>query len=155
MAAPKCVLEMVGKTNEKHYITATQDRDLQEKLRKRPGAPILYLHNKSPTLEKPSKVSYDKVNPVVTNPTVVTEAQNEILKKMKKALGVEDVQDIKLLSKRRKPHNPNPLSCKKKKNKRGPKGDQINTKTTEGKVKKNKKKSKSKLKRQLVADLSS
>lgn len=152
VVGPKCILEMVGKTNEKHYITATQDRDLQEKLRKRAGAPILYLHNKSPTLEKPSKASYDKVNPDVNTSTFITETQNEMLKKMKKALGVEDVEEIKVLFKKRKPHNPNPLSCKKKKNKSN-KG-RTEAKTGDGKVTKRKKKNKSKLKGQLGATLS-
>lgn len=38
-------------------MIATQDRDLQEYLRKKPGQPILYLHKKTPVLEQPSELS--------------------------------------------------------------------------------------------------
>lgn len=38
-------------------MIATQDRELQEYLRKKPGQPILYLHKKTPVLEQPSELS--------------------------------------------------------------------------------------------------
>lgn len=115
-----CILSMIGKKNDKHYILASQDRDLQEKLRKKAGTPLLYLHNKSPTLEKPSKASYDKAGHTLeANPHIfVTETQNVALQQMKKALGIEvNTDEPKLPVTRKKPHNPNPLSCKKKKKK--------------------------------------
>lgn len=113
-----CILSMIGKKNDKHYILASQDRDLQEKLRKKAGIPLLYLHNKSPTLEKPSKASYDKAGHTLeADPHIfVTETQNEALQQMKKALGVEvTTEEPKFTVKKKKTHNPNPLSCKKKK----------------------------------------
>ncbi|KAJ0181561.1 hypothetical protein K1T71_002283 [Dendrolimus kikuchii] len=144
----KCILSMVGKTNEKHYILATQDRDLQEKMRERAGVPLLYLHNKSPTLEKPSKTSYAKAGQVLENNQnmFITETQNEMLKTMKKALGVEEkVEEPKVVMKKKKSHNPNPLSCKKKKNKKDVKKDGVK----EGKVRKRNKKLPKHLKEQL------
>lgn len=132
---------MIGKRNEKHYILASQDRDLQDKFRAKAGIPLLYLHNKSPTLEKPSKASYDKAGQSLDSTSIfISETQNETLKTMKKALGVEEkVEEVKLPPKRKKPHNPNPLSCKKKKkpigiNKAKKEG------VSEGKVRKRKKK---------------
>ncbi|XP_026323282.1 rRNA-processing protein UTP23 homolog [Hyposmocoma kahamanoa] len=115
-----CILSMIGKKNDKHYILASQDRELQEKLRKKAGTPLLYLHNKSPTLEKPSKASYDKAGHTLeTDPHIfVTETQNVALQQMKKALGIEmNTDEPKLPVTRKKPHNPNPLSCKKKRKK--------------------------------------
>lgn len=115
-----CILSMIGKKNDKHYILASQDRDLQEKLRKKAGTPLLYLHNKSPTLEKPSKASYDKAGHTLeADPHIfVTEAQNVALQQMKRALGIEvTTEEPNLSVKRKKIHNPNPLSCKKKKKK--------------------------------------
>lgn len=112
----KCILSMIGKDNEQHYILASQDRNLQDKLRLKAGVPLLYFHNKSPTLEKPSKISYDKVNAAIepTSNTFISESQCDTLNKMKKALGiVPEVKSVKV--KRKKTHNPNPLSCKKKK----------------------------------------
>lgn len=38
-------------------MIASQDRDLQEHLRKKPGQPLLYLHKKTPVLEQPSEIS--------------------------------------------------------------------------------------------------
>lgn len=39
------------------YVIATQDRELQDWLRTKPGQPILYLHKKTPVLEQPSELS--------------------------------------------------------------------------------------------------
>ncbi|VVD00803.1 rRNA-processing protein UTP23 homolog [Leptidea sinapis] len=114
-----CITSMIGKKNEKHYVLATQDRDLQEKLKMKPGVPILYLHNKSPTLLKPSKASYlsaEKSLDSKSSNIFISEQQNASLKNLKKVLGVEEsVEDNKVIPKKRKQHNPNPLSCKKKK----------------------------------------
>lgn len=38
-------------------MIATQDRELQDYLRKKPGQPIIYLHKKTPVLEQPSELS--------------------------------------------------------------------------------------------------
>ncbi|XP_021197121.3 rRNA-processing protein UTP23 homolog [Helicoverpa armigera] len=139
-----CILSMVGRKNDKHYILATQDRDLQDKMRERAGVPLLYLHNKSPTLEKPSPASNAKAGQSLEgNPNLfITETQNEALQTMKKVLGVEEkVEERKIPIRKKKQHNPNPLSCKKKK-KKGPvnnnksKGESV----SEGKVRKRKKK---------------
>lgn len=137
----QCILSMVGKKNEKHYILASQDRDLQDKMRAKAGVPLLYLHNKSPTLEKPSKASYNKVGQTLeSNFTFITPTQNESLKIMKKVLGVEEKDDAKkVVIKKKKPHNPNPLSCKKKKKKPGVTNMKKENGVKEGKVRKKKK----------------
>ncbi|XP_059047654.1 rRNA-processing protein UTP23 homolog [Achroia grisella] len=121
ISGAKCILSMIGKRNEKHYILASQDRDLQEALRTRAGIPLLYFHNKSPTLDKPSRASYDNAGQSLqTNNIFISETQNKTLKSMKKALGVaEKVENVKIPPKKKKTHNPNPLSCKKKKKKPG------------------------------------
>lgn len=107
---------MIGKKNDKHYILATQDRDLQEKMRLKAGVPLLYLHNKSPTLEKPSKASNNKASSTLVTNMFISKTQDESLKNMKKVLGVEDgVEELKVVMKKKKTKNPNPLSCKKKK----------------------------------------
>lgn len=138
-----CILTMIGKKNEKHYILASQDRDLQDKFRTKAGVPLLYLHNKSPTLEKPSRASYDKAGQTLESTTVfISETQNEMLKNMKKALGVEEkVEEVKVPIKKKKPHNPNPLSCKKKKKKPNVRNEiKKQEVVSEGKVRKRKKK---------------
>lgn len=142
IAGSHCILSMIGKKNDKHYILASQDRDLQEKLRKRAGTPLLYLHNKSPTLEKPSKASYDKAGRTleVDSNIFVTKTQNEALEQMKKALGVEvTTEELKFSVKKKRTHNPNPLSCKKKRSKTGTAAE-VNNVISENKVRKRKKK---------------
>lgn len=138
IAGSHCILSMIGKKNERHYILATQDRDLQDKMRERVGVPLLYFHHKSPTLEKPSKVTYSKAGQVLENNhnMFISQSQNETLKTMKKALGVEEEPAPKVMIKKKKTHNPNPLSCKKKKVKKEGKKDGVK----EGKVRKRKKK---------------
>ncbi|KAI8427410.1 hypothetical protein MSG28_001959 [Choristoneura fumiferana] len=140
ISGANCILSMVGKKNLKHYIIATQDRDLQEKLRLKPGMPLLYLHNKSPTLEKPSKASYDKAGQNLETNPFISEPQNETLKKMKEVLGIKENECKEAVFKKKKPHNPNPLSCKKKKKKPAKKQEAKSEGVSEGKVKKRKKK---------------
>ncbi|XP_072937289.1 rRNA-processing protein UTP23 homolog [Epargyreus clarus] len=142
IAGAHCIMSMVGKKNDKHYIIATQDRDLQEKLRNKAGVPILYFHNKSPTLEKPSKMSYDKAGQVLEADSniFISETQNEVLQTMKKALGIEEkVEEKRVIVKKKKTHNPNPLSCKKKKKKSTGAIGKPTPGVKEGKVRKRKK----------------
>ncbi|CAG4942903.1 unnamed protein product [Colias eurytheme] len=145
LAGSDCIMSMIGKSNDKHYILATQDRDLQDKLQRKAGVPLLYLHNKSPTLQKPSKASYSKAGQVLTaDPHIfISETQNEVLKNMKKALGVEEpkLPEKKIV---KKPHNPNPLSCKKKK-KRDTNKMKKDSGVKEGKVRKRKKNKQNKI----------
>ncbi|KOB67840.1 Uncharacterized protein OBRU01_19201, partial [Operophtera brumata] len=142
ISGSNCIRSMITKRNEKHYILASQDRDLQNILREKAGVPLLYLHNKSPTLEKPSKVSYAKAGQTLeADPHIfISETQNEALKSMKIALGVEDTAEKKKRHmKKKKPHNPNPLSCKKKKKKPGNIGKEHQKGATEGGARKKKK----------------
>lgn len=138
----KCILSMISKKNEKHYIIATQDRDLQEKIRLKAGVPLLYLHNKSPILDKPSKASYTNAGTSMdANFMFISKTQNETLKNIKKALGVEEkVEEQKVIIKKKKSKNPNPLSCKKKKKKPGEKKNvKKENSVIDGKIKKKKK----------------
>ncbi|CAB3231515.1 unnamed protein product [Arctia plantaginis] len=136
-----CILSMIGKRNDKHYILATQDRDLQDNFREKAGVPLLYLHNKSPTLEKPSKASYSKAGQSLQD-VFITETQKEALESMKKVFGIEEnVEEPKAPIKKKKPHNPNPLSCKKKKKKKAGNNNKVQKdNVSEGKVRKRRKK---------------
>ena len=51
----------IKKSNDlARYIIVTQDVSLREAARQIPGTPVLYLHFKAPTLERPSSYSEDK-----------------------------------------------------------------------------------------------
>ncbi|XP_056630815.1 rRNA-processing protein UTP23 homolog [Diorhabda sublineata] len=108
ISAAKCFLKMLGNSNENHYVIATQDRDLQNKVRTIPGVPLLYLHLKTPVLEKPSDVSLNDAKKKIS---ILCESEKRELEELKKQSHIDDKP------KRRKRKGPNPLSCKKKKSK--------------------------------------
>ncbi|XP_076633974.1 rRNA-processing protein UTP23 homolog [Colletes latitarsis] len=111
----KCLWSMVGKNNSSRYIVATQDRELQDILRKIPGVPIIYLHGKAPTLEAPSQASREYAENIRKGLGMSTWDIKKI-KTLKEAAGL--VEDSKLkLRKKQKKGGPNPLSCLKKKKK--------------------------------------
>lgn len=95
------------------YIVATQDRELQDKLRKVSGVPILYLHGRAPTLESPSEASRQQAENLKKNLGMSIWEKNNI-ELLRKQAGI--VEEIKLKKKRKK-GGPNPLSCLKKKKK--------------------------------------
>ncbi|XP_032678148.1 rRNA-processing protein UTP23 homolog [Odontomachus brunneus] len=113
----KCLQSMIGKDNSSRYIVATQDRELQDKLRKIPGVPIIYLHGRAPTLESPSEASHKHAE-VVQKSLSMSIWQKENIKALKKHAGI--VEDANKPRKKKKKGGPNPLSCLKKKKKTEP-----------------------------------
>lgn len=109
-----CILSMLGQSNDSRYFVATQDRDLQETCRKKAGVPILYLHKTSPTLEAPSQASQDLAQEFTRTTCGVVASEREKLKALK---GEDNKGDEIVRRKRKKPKQPNSLSCKKKKKK--------------------------------------
>lgn len=97
------------------YIIATQDRDLQESVRKVPGVPLFYLHQKVPTLEPPSPASQKKALEYRTTVGMnAQQAETIVLLKKRSGIAVEEAEKS-VGKKKRKKKGPNPLSCKKKK----------------------------------------
>ncbi|XP_026468995.1 rRNA-processing protein UTP23 homolog [Ctenocephalides felis] len=116
IGASDCLLSMVGKSNRDRYVIATQDRDLQEKIREKPGVPLLYLHRKAPCLERPSQTSRDKATENATGSFKVQTREELVIKKLKEDVGLSE-NNNEQKRKRRKKKGPNPLSCKKKQKK--------------------------------------
>ncbi|KAJ8920893.1 hypothetical protein NQ315_015686 [Exocentrus adspersus] len=106
----QCLLSMLGQSNQNHYIIATQDRDLQDKIRNKVGVPLLYLHSKTPILEQPSERSVEAVKDKLSN---LYDMEKNTLEELKLKTGIGSNEAGK--PKRRKKAGPNPLSCKKKK----------------------------------------
>lgn len=111
VSGSKCILSMLGKENANHYITATQDRQLQETIRKIPAAPLLYLVQKTPVLDPPSEASIKSSNDKFD---MALKEEKRLVKNLKEQNGI--VTEITKFKKRKK-KGPNPLSCKKKKTK--------------------------------------
>lgn len=107
-----CLLSMVGKSNSNHYMIASQDLDLQNKLRQIPGVPLLYLHQKTPVLEHPTEVSIKSAHDANLG---LGEIEKEVIQQLKTKHGIVEPEDRP--KKKKKKGGPNPLSCKKKKKK--------------------------------------
>jgi U3 small nucleolar RNA-associated protein 23 len=110
VAASKCLLSMLGDCNPNHYIVASQDRELQNNVRNMVGVPLLYLHGKTPVLEQPSQVSVEATK----NKEGLSVTERQMLDKLKLESGLVNESDK---PKKKKKKGPNPLYCKKKKNK--------------------------------------
>lgn len=98
-----------------HYIVCTQDTDLQEWLRARPGHPLMYLHGITPVFEAPSDRSKDFIAEKSLAMVERSSDKQRLLSKVKQELKQQQqpVEQNKITKKRAK--GPNPLSCKKKK----------------------------------------
>ncbi|KAF4518040.1 hypothetical protein B566_EDAN009273 [Ephemera danica] len=133
-----CILSMLGKKNKTRYIVATQDRDLQDRVRKIPGAPLIYIHQRTPTLEAPSPASL-KVAEKFNEAKFSSDQQpGELVSEVRKrVMGEEEQTSDKPTHKRKRRSGPNPLSCKKKKAKPGT--NQANASASSGKKKRSRK----------------
>lgn len=86
-------------------------------MRRRPGQPIMYLHNKTPVLEQPSELSRKTVELKMNESFTFGSTDEKKLNQLKRSEGIEvrAVKEEAKPRKKKKQKNPNPLSCKKKK----------------------------------------
>ncbi|KAK5646038.1 hypothetical protein RI129_004502 [Pyrocoelia pectoralis] len=106
-----CLLSMVKEKNPDHYFVATQDLDLQSKIRELPAVPLLYFVRKTPVLDHPSEASKKEAHDMMG----LTPNEKKTILVLKEQHGI--VEEIKQSKRRKKKGGPNPLSCKKKKKK--------------------------------------
>ena len=112
-----CLKSMLGTKNPSRYFIATQDRELQAVAREIPGTPLIYLHQKAPTLEHPSTASEHVAHIGMQEKFRVSEDAGKILTTLKKQkLGITEINNEER-RKKKKIKGPNPLSCKKKQKK--------------------------------------
>ncbi|OQV15953.1 putative rRNA-processing protein UTP23-like protein [Hypsibius exemplaris] len=116
LAASECIQRITRGGNTEEYFVATKDREMQDRLRKRPRVPLLYLHNKALTLEKPSEKSLQAANTLEQQKLLPAGHQKAALDEMKKReFGEKPAADALRKRKRHGPKMPNSLSCKKAK----------------------------------------
>uniref|UniRef100_A0A182NTU1 rRNA-processing protein UTP23 homolog n=1 Tax=Anopheles dirus TaxID=7168 RepID=A0A182NTU1_9DIPT len=108
-----------------HYIVATQDRALQDWVRGQPGIPLFYLHNGSvPTMVQPSEAQRQAATDGQKSRVGIRELDQTTIQALKVKEGLVPAEPTARKPKKKKPKNPNPLSCKKsKKKKNGPRHD--------------------------------
>ncbi|XP_077599710.1 rRNA-processing protein UTP23 homolog [Stigmatopora nigra] len=121
VSTSECLLSMLEDGNPHHYFIATQDLTLTNGLKKYPNVPLLYIVHNTMVLEKPSQLSLDHVQAVHLG-ELVSPAEQQSIQSLKAEQGiVQKNGERRGMKRKRKPHNPNPLSClKKKKKKSGP-----------------------------------
>lgn len=134
VSGSQCLKSMVGKKNSSRYIIATQDRDLQTHLRTIPAVPILYLHQTTPCLEQPSEISLKTAKNKTDNLFGVNEYENNKIKALKEQSGIQESLDKP--KKKKKKGGPNPLSCKRRKQKSETAGRVVKTEVEKPKRKK-------------------
>lgn len=112
LTGSECIKAMV---KENHYVVASQDRDLQDYLRRQIGIALLYLHNVVPHLDEPSEASKKFLSRKTKASTKVSSHEETRLNQIKKREGLIKEVPLAKVKKLKKKGGPNPLSCKKKK----------------------------------------
>ncbi|NXG21651.1 UTP23 protein, partial [Grallaria varia] len=117
-----CLLSMIEDGNPHHFFIATQDQDLSNKVKKKPGIPLLFIIQNTMVLDKPSSKSLAFVQKLQTN-QLVPEYQKQSIVELKEKEGLAK-QEGEKRRKRKRAGGPNPLSCLKKKKKKTPEGQE-------------------------------
>ncbi|XP_073126015.1 uncharacterized protein [Henckelia pumila] len=141
--AAACITEIIGESNPEHFFVATQDAELRKKFQEIPGVPVVYALRNALFLECPSAVQRDFAKAAEEGRSHMTELEFKMLKVKKKRVYSEEACDAldanddnednldlkgndkpsrtvmndKVQFKRKRAKGPNPLSCKKKKQK--------------------------------------
>lgn len=101
-----CLADIVGKSNEHHYMIATGNALLKKKLYKIPGVPTLHLYRGVLTMEAPS--------PATKQVVVQLEKSKYAPKSFETSMLSAHKTDEPTRRRKKKAKGPNPLSCKKK-----------------------------------------
>jgi U3 small nucleolar RNA-associated protein 23 len=121
---------IIGKSNKRKYLIATQDGNLHPKVDEIPAVPIIYLNNTQVTIRSISDATKRKAEAMrVSNIGMSHEVRKELnqMREMKMEWHLTEKQKDKIkkekdyynqsicMGKRKKTKGPNPLSRKKKK----------------------------------------
>jgi len=113
VSAVECIKSLINKPEKGRFFVGTQDEELKTHLRKVPGIPLFYIHKNIIVLDKPSKVTMDKIDEI-------SSARMEVPVSEKPStinVEVKTKSSLPRTRQKRKSKGPNPLSCKKKKTK--------------------------------------
>lgn len=146
-SAAECLEAMVGAHNPEHFFVATQDGGLRKKFRQVQGVPVVFVQKNYLLLEPPSEYQHQIAKMTEAERIHMMEREFKLLeaREAKKTAAQADVTSVPEISgdempktiesrdrsksknmlavkdrprfKRNKAKGPNPLSCKKKKNK--------------------------------------
>lgn len=115
LSAQECIANMIGENNSHHLFVATQDHELQMKLKKVPAVPVLRIHYHALVLEKPSRYSLRQADMLASSKSVMTSAEKDRINELKVLHSIKEEKET--LPKVKKKKGVNPLAMKKKKKK--------------------------------------
>jgi len=115
VSAQQCIEDMIGDNNSHHLFVASQDHELQMKLRKIPGVPVLRIHYHALVLEKPTYHSKREANMIGASKSAVTEKEKKKIKDLKELHSIKEEKEK--IPRNKKIKGINPLAMKKKKKK--------------------------------------
>nr|CCA21595.1 rRNAprocessing protein putative [Albugo laibachii Nc14] len=109
----KEILAIIGECNAGKYIVATQEVELRKQLRQIPGVPLIYLNRSVLVFEDISRATVAIVRQKEQSKLAkLDEAEKQTLEVVDEERSrLEDVSNCQRI--KRKPKQPNPLSCKK------------------------------------------
>ncbi|NXN02944.1 UTP23 protein, partial [Sylvia borin] len=133
-----CLLSMIEDGNPHHFFKLSflkahgkcssisfEDQDLSNKVKRKPGIPLLFIIQNTMVLDKPSPKSLGFVQKLQTN-QLVPEYQKQSIVELKEKEGLVK-QEGEKRRKRKRAGGPNPLSCLKKKKKKTQEGQEAST----------------------------
>lgn len=119
VSASRCLSSfIIDSKNKDHYIVATQDHQLRAKISKETVCPLLKLANNALCMEKPPPRIEGKVKRThhyLANKLKDDERDDLLRLKLEENLITEE-KSVEVKKKKKGPKGPNPLSCKKPKN---------------------------------------
>lgn len=120
VSASRCLSSfIIDSKNKDHYIVATQDHQLRAKISNQTVCPLLKLANNALCMEKPPAKIEGKVKRThhyLANKLKDDERDDLLRLKLEENLITEE-KSVEVKKKKKGPKGPNPLSCKKGKNK--------------------------------------
>lgn len=117
ISASRCLSSFIIESkNKDHYLLATQDHHLRQKISKFAVCPLIKLANNALVLEKPTQKVQSKVDRThhyLAN-KISDEERSKVVELKKDENLLKEVAAPIKLRKRKGPKGPNPLSCKKR-----------------------------------------
>lgn len=115
ISASDCLYSLLRQSRDEHYFLATQDPDLTELVRQLTYVPLIYIKMNTIVMEKPVEKAKDVAVKLQEESLKVEARQFQTLNKLKQ-IELGESNETTRKRKRKGPKEPNPLSCKKKKN---------------------------------------
>merc|ERR1719354_512480 len=112
LSAQQCIQHMIGSNNSHHLFVASQDHELQMKLKRVPGVPLLRIHYHALVLEKPNHHSKQEASVQGAVKCGITDVEKQRISKLKELHNITEVVEKEPQPKRVK--GVNPLAMKKK-----------------------------------------